>query len=93
MGGRKNNFTEWSEILKHLTLLSQLGLTLIMPVLLCMGACWLLTSKIGLGGWVYIPGFILGIGASCTTAYKVYLSVMRRQENKKRDGVNFNRHL
>ena len=89
----KKNVGEWSMILKHLTLLSQLGLSLMMPLLLCMGACFLLTSKLSLGSWVYIPGFILGIGASCTTAWKMYRQITGKQEKKKDNTVSFNRHL
>ena len=73
-------------------MLGQLGLSLIMPVLLCMFACSYLSRRFGI--WVYIPGFILGIGAGFMTAYKVYLSVIRKNTSKQsRDGIGFNQHL
>ncbi len=86
---------QWAEIVKNLSLLTQFGLSLITPLLLCLAVCWLLTSKAGLGGWVYIPGFILGLGGSGMVAYKLYLSVERRQkkeQEKEKDKVSFNRH-
>ena len=49
--------------LSNIAYIGQLGLSLIMPLLLMMLLCWVLTSKAGLGDWVYIPGFILGIGS------------------------------
>ena len=74
-------------------MVGQLGLSLVMPVLMCLAVCYLLTSNLGCGAWIYIPGFILGLGASFMTAYKVYLSEERRN---RKDGEHtptaFNRH-
>lgn len=74
----------------------QLGLSLITPVLICLAVCWLIVSKTGAGGWVYIPGFFFGLGGSGTVAYKFYLSINRQQKKenkKKKNKVSFNRHL
>ena len=87
---------QWSEILRNVTMLSQLGLSFITPLLLCLALCWFIISKTGVGGWIYIPGFFFGMGGSATVAYKFYLSINRQQrkENKKRKNkVSFNRHL
>ncbi|MBE5999295.1 MAG: AtpZ/AtpI family protein [Eubacteriales bacterium] len=86
---------KWNEILPHLTLLGQLGLSLATPVLLCLGGCYLAVTKLHAPLWVYLPGMILGLGASFMTAYKVYLSVTGK-EKKPRRGENersFNRHF
>ena len=87
---------QWSEIIRNVTMLSQLGLSLITPVLICLAVCWLIVSKTGAGGWVYIPGFFFGLGGSGTVAYKFYLSINRQQKKenkKKKNKVSFNRHL
>ena len=90
----KKNSGSISEILKNLTMLSQLGLSLIMPLLLALGASWLIIRHTGAGNWVYIPGFILGLGASGTTAWKTAQIVMRKQDpNRKADDIGYNRHL
>lgn len=74
-------------------MLSQLGLSFITPLLLCLAACWWLNVYIGVGGWVYILGFFFGLGGSFTVAYKLYLSVMSRQKKEeKKKKVFFNRH-
>ena len=73
---------QWSEILRNVTMLSQLGLSFITPLLLCLALCWFIISKTGVGGWIYIPGFFFGMGGSATVAYKFYLSV-NKQEKKK----------
>ena len=82
------------EILKNITLVGQLGLSFIMPVLLCVGLCWFLTDRFGVGAWIYILGFVFGLGASFMTAYKFYLSVVAKEEKEaeKNKKVSFNRH-
>ncbi|MBQ9612714.1 MAG: AtpZ/AtpI family protein [Lachnospiraceae bacterium] len=83
---------DWSKILRNLTMLSQLGLSLLMPLLLCMFGCYMLNTRAGVPVWIYIPGMILGLGSSGMTAYKTYLAVMRKE--KKTDGSRtaFNEH-
>ena len=73
---------QWSEILRNITLLGQLGLSLAMPLLLCLAVCWLLIVKGGLSAWIYVPGFILGIGASCMN-----------RNRKNRPSRGYNRHI
>ena len=86
---------KWNQIFAQLTLLAQLGLSLAMPLLMCLGACYLLCTRLGVGLWVYLPGMILGLGASFMTAYKVYLSVTGREKKQKRgeNEKNYNRHI
>ena len=88
---------EVSKLLGQFAMVGQLGLSLLMPLLLCLLLCYLLVTKLSVGAWVYIPGFILGLGGSMTTAYKVYLSVIHREEKKKKvrdpNEVYFNKHF
>ena len=86
---------QWSEILRNVTMLSQLGLSFITPLLLCLALCWFIISKTGVGVWVYIPGFIFGLGSSFMVAYRLYLSVLKKEEKekKKRTSVSFNQHV
>ena len=86
-----------SRLIGQFAMVGQLGLSLLMPLLMCLGACYLLVTKVSAPIWVYIPGFILGLGASMTTAYKVYLSVVHKEEKKKikrnPNEVNISRHI
>lgn len=85
---------QWSELVKNITMLSQFGLSLITPILLCLAICWMLVSKTGVGGWIYILGFFFGLGGSGTVAYKFYLSISRQhKKEEKKKKVSFNRHL
>lgn len=86
---------QWAEIIKHLSLLTQFGLSLVTPLLLCLGLCWWLCGRFGFGGWIFIPGFFFGLGGSGMVAYKLYLSVNGRQEKERRqkkEKTSFNRH-
>ena len=75
---------DWAAISQRLVMIGQLGLSLLMPLLLCLGACYLLTSKLGLG---------LGLGGSFMTAYKLWLSVNRKaHEEGEAAETAFNRH-
>ena len=52
-----------------------------------------LCAKVGLGGWIYIPGFFFGMGGSGMVAWKLYISVtgkQKKEETKKH--ISFNRH-
>ena len=83
----------WVDISQRLIMLGQLGLSLIMPLLICLGICHLLTTKAGLGLWIYFPGFIFGLGASFMTAYKFWQSVSEKERKKgEKEPPAFNRH-
>lgn len=83
----------WADILKNITLLTQFGLSFITPLLVCLGVCWWLSSHMGVGGWVFIPGFFFGMGGSGMVAYKLYLSVITREKkNRKKQKVFFDKH-
>ena len=84
---------QWMDIVKNLSMLTQFGLSLITPLLMCLAICWLLCAKAGVGGWVYIPGFFFGLGGSGMVAWKLYLSVSSRgKKEKPKKGVSFNNH-
>ena len=86
-----------SRLFGQFAMVGQLGLSLLMPLLICLFACFLMVTRLSVGAWVYIPGFILGLGSSAMTAYKVYLQVMKKEEKKKMergpDEVSFSRHI
>ena len=84
---------QWSEIMRNVTMLSQLGLSFITPLLLCLALCWFPISKTGVGGWIYITGFFFDMGGSATVPYKFYRSINRQNKKKsKSKKIYFNRH-
>lgn len=86
-------WADLSGIMKSITLLTQFGLSLVTPLLLCLAVCWWLTGRMGVGGWVYILGFFFGMGGSAMVAYKFYLSTVNGQKKEeKKNYISFNRH-
>lgn len=73
---------DWMQFSQRLIMLGQFGLSLLMPLLMCLGICYLLISRLGLGLWIYFPGFLFGLGASFMTAYKFWLSVSAKEKKK-----------
>ena len=64
---RQVNQREWMRALRGLSWLTQLGLGVATPIVLCiLGAHWL-CGRFGLGGWVYVPALVLGIGAGAAS--------------------------
>ena len=85
---------QWMKIYKDILMLSQLSLSFITPILLCLAICWWLSSRIGM--WVYIPGFLLGLGSSFMVAYKFFLSVIKKEDKDKegkKQKASYNKHL
>ena len=74
-----------SDILKNLTMLGQLGLSFLTPILLCLLVCLFLQNHFQAPLWIYIPGFILGIGGSLMTVWKFGKAVMQDQKKQDRD--------
>ncbi len=85
------HFNEWRGVYNQFLMLTQFGLSVSMPLLLCILLCWWLTDRFSFGLWVYIPGFILGLGASFMTAYKFYLAIAKKDDTKK-EKKRYNRH-
>lgn len=84
----------WADMLRNISMLTQFSLSLITPLLLCLGVCWWLSAHMGVSGWIFIPGFFFGMGGSGMVAYKLYLSVAGRQKKeKKKEKISFNRHF
>lgn len=84
----------WSDMMKNITMLTQFGLSFVTPILLCLAGCWFLNFRFGIGGWIFIPGFFFGMGGSAMVAYKLYLTVQKKEKKeKKKQKISFNRHL
>ena len=79
------------QVMKDLCWVGQLGLSLIMPLLLCILACWWAVTRFQLPPWLYIPAVALGLGGGAVTAREFYRMTMRRGE-KTKPPVASNRH-
>ncbi len=84
---------KWTEMMKNLTMLSQLGLSFITPTLMCLAICYWLNKSFQIGTWIYLIGFFFGLGSSFMVAYKLYLSIMNKEKkDERKKTINFNEH-
>lgn len=81
-----------SKIFQQIAMVTQFGLSLVVPLLMCIGGAWLLNNKAGVGLWIYIPGFIFGLGSSFVTAYKFYQIESKKAHKEEKTTVSFNCH-
>lgn len=67
------------DIFKNLALLTQIGLSICTPVILCiLGAKWL-QDRLSLGSWIVIVGAALGAGAGILSLIKLGKSVNNKK--------------
>ena len=83
---------EWSKAFRNLSILSQFGLSLAMPLLLCLFVAYQLREHFHLSYWIYLPAFFFGLAASFMTAYKFYLSVSEKETKQETKDRAFNQH-
>ncbi|MBR2528453.1 MAG: AtpZ/AtpI family protein [Blautia sp.] len=88
------SYKELQDLFRNLVMLTQLGLSFITPLLVCLAACYAVTSRLGWGMWVYIPGFFFGLGGSFMVAWKFYQAQHSRdkKDEKEKNSVSFNYH-
>lgn len=83
------------DVARHLVWLTQFGLSIVIPPVLCiMGAVWL-RRQFSLGGWVVAVGVFIGILAA-VGCLRSSLQALDRQgkapRKKEPPPVNFNKH-
>lgn len=79
--------------MKNIVWLTQLGLSIAAPIVLCvLGSVWL-RDRFALGGWVVALGVILGVGASFASLWQNLRALDRQAREDDPDaGANFNDH-
>lgn len=58
--------------MKYLSLLSQLGISVIVPPLLCILATLWLKNRFGLGDWVVLVGILIGMAVGLTSLFNYF---------------------
>ncbi len=79
--------------LKNIVWITQLGLSVAAPIVLCvLGSVWL-GNRFGLGPWVVAVGTLLGIGAAFAALWQNLRELERQAKEDDNDpGVGFNDH-
>lgn len=77
----------WFASLQNLTWLTQLGLSLTVPPVLCLLLAGWLAERFLLGPWVWLAAILLGLGASaCTFAEFMRMFLRRSGRRPPEDG-------
>lgn len=88
---------DWGKVLENLVYVGQLGLDLIMPSLMCLGAAWFLDSHMGWGIWLYFVGLFLGIAAGALNFRKfcdrVVMKGYKKKPEQDRKRINYSKHF
>lgn len=80
-----------SNIMKNLVYLTQMGMSLAMPLVICIaGSAWL-KDKFELGGWVVILGIVLGIGSMAVTLRDYVISFSRKAQKSTKEQTSWNK--
>lgn len=70
------------ECAENLALLTQLGISIAAPPLLCLYVASWLRNRYSLGGWILAVGLIIGLGGGVMSAWKFWLMIQKRYQKK-----------
>jgi hypothetical protein len=72
-----------------LTLITQFGVSLISPILLCLFVSIWIQERFQIGYWVVIIGILLGIAAMMNTFYRFYKKYTSEEDKEKAPESNY----
>lgn len=74
----------WLSVLQGASYLTQLGLSIAVPIILpLLGAGWLV-RRFGLGSWIYLLALVLGLGTAACTFWEFVKMVQRKAKQSDR---------
>lgn len=81
--------------LEDLIWLTQLGLSMLVPLVALVGGCWWGVEHWGWPEWLYLPAFLVGIACGASTLLRFGRMMIRRAERdaEKQKRRGFNQHL
>ncbi|CAH2215012.1 AtpZ/AtpI family protein [Tepidibacter aestuarii] len=71
---------KWFEAVVYLSLVSQIGIYMLAPILICGYLGSLIDRKFSTGPIFFIILVLIGIGAGFANAYKVAISVIKKRK-------------
>ena len=84
----------WAKGLQDIIWLTQLGLSMILPLIGWLWLCWWLVTSKGAPIWLYLVFIPVGLAAGAESFYHFYRLMVRRQSPKpgEKPPVSFSRH-
>ncbi|OUQ34345.1 hypothetical protein B5E67_13585 [Faecalibacterium sp. An122] len=80
------------KVLEDLVWLTQLGLTMLLPLVMCLGGCWWAVTRWGWPMWLYLPAVLLGLAAGGQNFWVFARGRLRRAQKDQNRRVGFNHH-
>lgn len=79
--------------LRNLAWMTQMGMSVAVPLVLCILSSAWLKNRFDLGGWIFIPGIFLGLGGAVSGLWSC-LNAMQHtaQEDDGDFPISFNEH-
>ena len=78
-----NKQAQWFEWIKMAMGITQMGLSLIAPLILLVLLAFWLRKTFSLGSWVVLVGLALGLISMGYTFYRIYRGILKQSKNKK----------
>lgn len=83
---------ELYKVLEDLVWLTQLGLNLLMPLVLCLGACWWAVNQWAWPMWLYLPAIALGLASGGQNFWRFAQERLKRAASETPRRIGFNTH-
>lgn len=78
--------------LEDLVWLTQLGLDLLLPLVVCLGGCWWAVNHWDWPMWLYLPAILLGLGAGAQNFWRFAKARLKRAKKEAPRRIGFNTH-
>ena len=78
--------------LEDLVWLTQLGLNILLPLVLCLAGCWWAVDRWNWPEWLFLPAILLGLAAGAQNFWVFAKERLDRTKNETSKRVGFNHH-
>lgn len=82
----------WYKALEDIVWLTQLGLNMLLPLVLCLAGCWWAVNNWQWSEWIYLPAILLGLASGAQNFWQFAKERMERTQKEKNHRVGFNTH-
>ena len=90
--GAAQSLKGWYKALEDLVWLTQLGLNMLLPLVLCLAGCWWAVEHWGWPEWLFLPAVGLGLAAGAQNFWVFCKERLERSKHEKNHRVGFNSH-
>lgn len=84
--GEMDKYQLLRECVENFALLTQLGLSIAAPPVLCLYAASWLRRQCGLGLWIMVAALLLGLGGAVVNFWSTWKMIERREQRRGKEG-------